>query len=181
MSVLILLHSLPCIHFYYFLKIMLIWVHRLILCCFKFLFSSVAGAVWQRGPKREGFSEDHSAPHIWKVPGAASLHQEADQQHFFTVSKQQLRVRTKDLCAFTLPEGEKQRLRNSSNNLEWAAVVNKTRGWRRLLTRRPQMFSTQACWFRLLLPCNGGGCSWCHFQQARWQNGAPTLTICHLE
>lgn len=53
----------------------------------QFVFSSPAapGAVRQRGPEGEGLPEDHPAPHLWKVPGAASLYQEADQQHFLAV------------------------------------------------------------------------------------------------
>lgn len=45
-----------------------------------------AGALWQRGPEREGLPEDNSASDLWKVPGTAGLHPETDQQHFLTVS-----------------------------------------------------------------------------------------------
>lgn len=55
-----------------------------------FVFFSVlpaVGAVRQRGPEGTGLPEDHLASHLWKVPGVAGLHQEADQQHFLTVSE----------------------------------------------------------------------------------------------
>lgn len=53
MSVLILLHSLPCIHLYYFLKITLIWVHRFILCFFLiFIFFSCWSCLTARTQER---------------------------------------------------------------------------------------------------------------------------------
>lgn len=48
---------------------------------------SASGAVRQRGPEGEGLPEDHPASDLWKVPGVACLHQEADQQHFLAVSE----------------------------------------------------------------------------------------------
>lgn len=53
---LILLHSLPCIHFYYFLKITLIWVHLLSLCFFLiFIFFSCWSCLTARTQEREIF------------------------------------------------------------------------------------------------------------------------------
>lgn len=48
---------------------------------------AAAGAVRQRGPEGEGLPQDHPASDLWKVPGVASFHQEADQQHFLTVGE----------------------------------------------------------------------------------------------
>lgn len=48
---------------------------------------SAAGAVRQRGPEGEGLPEDHPASDLWKVPGFAGFHQEADQQHLLAVSE----------------------------------------------------------------------------------------------
>lgn len=53
------------------------------------VFSSVcaaAGAFRQRGSTRERLPKDHPASDLWKIPRLASLHQEADQQHFLAVS-----------------------------------------------------------------------------------------------
>ena len=56
-------------------------LHRPVLC------HPTSWAVWQWGPERERFHEDHSSPNLRQVPRSACSHKTTNQPHLLEVSK----------------------------------------------------------------------------------------------